>query len=92
MRPAEASVSRWAPHHLHADDAPAAQRAHRHAVPAASPPPPTGTTTMSTSGMSSAISSPTVPCPATISGSSNAGMMTSARSLAMRSAWTRAAS
>ena len=40
------------------------------AMPEISPPPPTGTTTTSRSGRSSIISSPVVPCPAMISGSS----------------------
>ena len=40
------------------------------AIPAISPPPPIGTMTVSTSGMSSTISRPTVPWPAAISGSS----------------------
>src|SRR5207253_1574072 len=41
------------------------------AMPEISPPPPTCTSTTSTSGTSSTISSPTVPWPAMISGSSN---------------------
>ncbi len=42
------------------------------ATPAISPPPPTGTTTVSTSGHSSTISSPIVPWPAITASSSNA--------------------
>jgi len=42
-------------------------------TPAINPPPPTGTTTVRASGSASAISSPTVACPATISGWSNGG-------------------
>ncbi len=41
------------------------------AMPAASPPPPTGTTMVRTSGHCSAISRPTVPWPAITSGWSN---------------------
>ena len=44
------------------------------ATPASSPPPPTGTTTTSGARPScSRISRPTVPCPAIVRGSSNAG-------------------
>ena len=61
---------------LHADDPRAGRSAAiAAATPAASPPPPTGTRTAATSGRSSAISSPTVPWPATIRGSSNGGMI-----------------
>ena len=44
------------------------------ATPEASPPPPIGTTMVSTSGRSSMISSPMVPCPAMTIGSSNGWM------------------
>ena len=43
------------------------------AMPDTRPPPPTGTTIVSTSGTASRISNPTVPCPAMILASSNAG-------------------
>mmetsp|Transcript_6188 Transcript_6188/g.22649 ORF Transcript_6188/g.22649 Transcript_6188/m.22649 type:complete len:225 (-) Transcript_6188:885-1559(-) len=43
------------------------------ATPAMSPPPPTGTNTISSFGSCRTISNPTVPCPATTSGSSNGG-------------------
>ena len=56
----------------HAHDA--SPGAFASAMPAASPPPPTGTTTVSTSSSCSASSSPTVPWPATTTGSSNAWM------------------
>lgn len=46
------------------------------AIPEISPPPLTGTTTRSTSGRSSAISSPIVPCPAITWRSSNGGTTT----------------
>src|SRR5256885_1887505 len=55
-------------------------------TPAISPPPPTGTTTVRTSGSCWAISMPTVACPATISGWSNGGTIASPRSAAMASA------
>ena len=42
-------------------------------MPDTRPPPPTGTTIVSTSGTASSISKPTVPCPAMILASSNAG-------------------
>ena len=45
-------------------------------IPDASPPPLTGTSTLSTSGRSSAISRPIVPCPAMMSGWSNGGTST----------------
>ena len=43
------------------------------AVPEMSPPPPMGTSTVSTSGVCSSTSSPTVPCPAMIDGWSYGG-------------------
>ena len=43
------------------------------AIPAASPPPPMPTTMVRTSGHCSRISSPTVPCPAMMSGWSKGG-------------------
>ena len=43
------------------------------ATPALNPPPPTGTSTVSTFGRSAAISRPTVPCPAMIRRSSYGG-------------------
>mmetsp|Transcript_5593 Transcript_5593/g.22864 ORF Transcript_5593/g.22864 Transcript_5593/m.22864 type:complete len:210 (+) Transcript_5593:1346-1975(+) len=43
------------------------------AIPAMRPPPPTGTNTYSTLGSWRTTSMPTVPCPATTSGSSNGG-------------------
>ena len=42
-------------------------------MPEMSPPPPTGTMTVDPAGMSSASSSPTVPCPAMMKGSSKGG-------------------
>ena len=50
------------------------------ATPEISPPPPTQTTTVAASGRSATISSPTVPCPAMMRGSSNGGMYSSPRS------------
>ncbi len=55
-------------------------------TPLASPPPPTGTSTIAVDGRSSTISSPTVPCPAMIRSSSKGGMMARPRSAAMASA------
>ena len=52
------------------------------AVPPIRPPPPMATTTTSTSGASAAISSPTVACPATMSGWSNGGTNNAPRSFA----------
>ena len=46
------------------------------AIPASTPPPPHGTTTVSTSGACSTISSPTVPWPATTSVLSNGWIST----------------
>jgi hypothetical protein len=46
------------------------------AMPAASPPPPTGTAIVRTPGHCSTISRPTVPCPATTSGCSKGWMKT----------------
>ena len=46
------------------------------AMPEMTPPPPIGTTTVSTSGTWSMISSPRVPCPAITAGWSNGGMNT----------------
>src|SRR5207247_869455 len=50
------------------------------------PPPPTGTSTVRTSGSCSAISSPTVACPATMSAWSNGGTTASPSRTAMASA------
>src|SRR3954447_20932226 len=57
-------------------------------MPPISPPPPTGTITASTSGASSSISRPTVPWPASTSGSSNG--CTSVRPVSAMSASSRA--
>mmetsp|Transcript_15496 Transcript_15496/g.65398 ORF Transcript_15496/g.65398 Transcript_15496/m.65398 type:complete len:210 (-) Transcript_15496:665-1294(-) len=59
------------------------------AMPAMSPPPPTGTNTTSTEGSCRTISMPTVPCPATTSGSSNGGtnVRPSASARALAYAW-----
>ena len=46
------------------------------AMPASSPPPPVGTSTVCTSGACSMISRPTVPCPATMSKWSKGWMST----------------
>ncbi len=62
------------------------------AIPAASPPPPTGTTIVRTPGHCSAISRPTVPCPAMMSGCSNGWMNTEPCSLASSWAFARASS
>ena len=63
------------------------------ATPASSPPPPVGTSTVAASGACSRISSPTVPCPDTMSVWSNGWMKTapvsSANSLARTRAWVR---
>ena len=62
------------------------------ATPEISPPPPTGTTTRSTPGQSAAISRPIVPCPAITRRSSNGGIDTAPRCVAMsRVAASRAA-
>ncbi len=58
------------------------------AMPEIRPPPPTGTTTVSASGQSSAISRPTVPCPAMTSGWSK-GLANTAPVASARS-WARA--
>ena len=59
------------------------------ATPAASPPPPMGTIAVSTSGQSCAISSPTVPCPEMMSGSSKGGTIASPSAAAIFSARAR---
>src|SRR5690606_30650109 len=53
------------------------------AMPLISPPPPTGTSTTSADGQSSAISSPTVPCPAMMRALSKAGTIVSPCSAAI---------
>jgi hypothetical protein len=55
------------------------------ATPAASPPPESGTSTVAASGIASAISSPSVPCPATTAASSKGGTMTRPSSATRRS-------
>ena len=62
------------------------------ATPAISPPPPTGTTTVWTSGTSASTSRPTVPCPAMTSGWSNGGMSTAPVSAENRAAAASASS
>ena len=62
------------------------------ATPAANPPPESGTSTVATSGMASTISSPSVPCPATTTLSSNGGTMTKPSSATSRSTSTCASS
>ena len=62
------------------------------AIPAASPPPPTGTRTVRTSGHCSMISKPSVPWPATMSGWSNGWMNTAPVRSENRSASSSASS
>ena len=62
------------------------------AMPLASPPPPTGTITRCSSGMSSTSSRPSVACPAMIAGSSNGWMKAIPASAARASAEAMAAS
>ncbi len=62
------------------------------AIPASSPPPPVGTSTVLASGACSMISSPHVPCPATTSTWSKGWMSTAPVSSAKRPAATSASS
>src|SRR5437867_12163983 len=62
------------------------------AIPAARPPPPTGTRTVRASGTSPAISSPAVPFPAIIKGCANGGRYVSGQARQASSSWTRTSS
>src|SRR5437773_3913967 len=58
------------------------------AIPAAKPPPPTGTRTVLARGASSAISRPAVPFPAIIRGCANGGRYVSGHARHVSSSWT----